>query len=481
MKIFGVTRWWMFVLAAAACAQTVGKDPGVVQAVQLARTWLEAQRAYEQIPGVSAAIVHGQEVLWLGGFGAADLSSGRLADAQTLYSICSISKLFTSIGVMQQRDSGKLQLDDPVRRHLPWFALKRAEGEGEITVAGLLAHASGLPRESDYPYWTAPDFAFPTRKQVMERVSAQEPLYAPWKAFQYSNLGLTLAGEVLAAASGTSCEEYARTRILEPLGMRSTSPDMPEAERGARLATGYSARDRQGARKPLPFFKANAVAPAAGYASTAEDLARFASWQFRLLARGGSEVLRATSLREMYRVHWAEPDFETLRGLGFQIWRKDSKRFVGHGGGCPGYRSHFLLMPEENIATVFLSNAQGVEAERWAQVLYDVVAPAVKTAVKEPGKAKAPGASLAAYVGTYDAQPWGGERAVVPWEDGLALLPLPTFDPLKAMEKWKKTGEHRFRRLRTDDSLGEEIVFEMGTVGTAVRFRQHSNTHPRLR
>ena len=96
-------------------------DVRVVSALELARTWLEAQRAYDQIPGVSAAIVVDQQVLWSGGFGQADLASGRAASADTIYSICSISKLFTSVAVMQQRDAGKLRLDDPVAQHLPWF------------------------------------------------------------------------------------------------------------------------------------------------------------------------------------------------------------------------------------------------------------------------------------------------------------------------------------------------------------------------
>jgi CubicO group peptidase (beta-lactamase class C family) len=103
---------------------SIATDPRVVSALELGRTWLEAQRAYDQIPGISAAIVVDQQVLWSGGFGQADLAAARPATADTIYSICSISKLFTSVAVMQQRDAGKLRLDDPVSMHLPWFALK---------------------------------------------------------------------------------------------------------------------------------------------------------------------------------------------------------------------------------------------------------------------------------------------------------------------------------------------------------------------
>jgi CubicO group peptidase (beta-lactamase class C family) len=476
------------VFATGARAQTppacgpaaLAEDPRVASALELATAWLEAQRAYERIPGVSAAVVHDQQVLWSGGFGFADRDAGRPATADTIYSICSISKLFTAIAVMQQRDAGRLRLDDPVGKYLPWYGLAQTKGEGDVTIEGLLTHASGLPRESDYPYWSG-DFRFPTRDEVVARISSQVALYAPETAFQYSNLGLTLAGEVAAAASGVAYADYVKAQILDPLGLASTTPEMPEAERGRRLAGGYGALDREGGRVALPFFRANGIAPAAGYASTVVDLARFAAWQFRLLERGGCEVLAATTLREMHRVHWVEPDLETLWGLGFAVRRGDGKLFVGHGGSCPGYRSELLLQPEEKVATVFMANAQGVDAGGFARRLYDIVAPALKAAKKEPGKGQAPDPGLRRYSGSYSLAPWGGEALVLPWEDGLGVVELPTMQPLKELEKLKPVGEHRFRRVRKDETLGEEIVFEMGPDGRAARYWQHSNPFERVR
>ena len=377
--------------APAPSTAALAQDPRVVSALELARSWLEAERAYERIPGISVAIVRDQDLLWEGGFGQADVADGRPAAADTLYSICSISKLFTSIAVMQQRDAGKLRLDDPVARQLSWFHLKHAEGEGDVTIEGLLTHASGLPQEPNIAYWSAPDFPFPSREEIVAKVPTIDALYAPEATFQYSNIGFTLLGEIVAATSGQAYGAYAKEKILAPLGLTSTTPEIPVGERGKRLAVGYSSRDREGKRQPLPFFTINAVAPAAGYASDAGDLARFASWQFRLLANGGTEVLKATTLREMQRIHWAEPDFEMLWGLGFHIWRSGDKTFVGHDGSCPGFRSALLISRTDRIATVFLANAQSLDAQDWAQKLYDIVAPAVAAAVKEPGKAQDPG------------------------------------------------------------------------------------------
>ena len=470
------------VLSLPARAQTVAADPRVAAAVELAQTWLDAQRAYDLVPGVSAAIVHDQEVLWSHGFGWADVAGKRPASPSTIYSICSISKLFTSVAVLRERDAGHLHLEEPVSKYLPWFKLKKTEGEGDITIEGLLTHASGLPRESDSPYWSPPDYRFPTHEQIVERLSSQSALYPPETYFQYSNLGLTLAGEVVSATSKTPYDAYVRTNILEPLGLKSTTTEMPEAERGKRLATGYTALDREGKRQAMPFFQARGIGPAAGFASTAEDLARFASWQFRLAEKGGTEILKATSLKEMQRVHWVDPDFETMRGLGFSILRGEGgKAFVGHDGACPGYRTSLLLSPSDEIAIAFLSNANGVDSLAYARDLFDIVAPAVRAAVKEPEKAKAPDPAMRRYAGTYGAQPWTGEAAVLPWEDGLALIFLPTDEPVRDLVRLKKTGENTFRRIRKDETLGEEVVFEMGADGRAVRFTRHSNPHERLK
>ena len=473
-------------LAAAAIgarpvpAQSVADHPRVRQALALLQTWLEAQRAYDQVPGVSGAVVHDQQVLWKGGYGYSDLAQRAPATESTIYSICSISKLFTSVAVMQQRDAGHLRLDDPVGKHLPWFDIRRSNPEsGDVTIEGLLTHASGLPRESDHPYWTGPEFPFPTREQVIAGLHNQTTLYPAETYYQYSNLGLTLAGEVVSAASRMPYPQYVRARILDPLGLASTTPEMPEYERGKRLATGYSILTRDGTRKPLAFFQARGIAPAAGYASTAEDLARFASWQFRALRDPRDPVLGANTLREMHRVHWTESDFSVTYGLGFMVWRDADKTFVGHGGTCPGYRTQLLLRPEEKLATVFLANAIGVNAEVWAQRMYDIVAPAVRAAVRDTlRRVDADAAIMDRYVGTYETT-FSGEIAVVRWEDGIAMLSLPTMDPLRGLTRLKKTGEHTFRRIRRDDALGEEVRFVMGPDGRPTHYVVHNNVYRR--
>lgn len=476
-----------------ADARPLTDHPRVAQALRLLEVWMDAQRAYEQVPGLSAAVVHGDELLWSAGFGVTDREAGTPATPETIYSICSISKLFTALAVLQLRDSGELALADPVGEHLPWLTITQAYPEGPaVTVWGLLTHSSGLPRESDFPYWSAPDFAFPTREEVRERLAEQETLYPAAATFQYSNLGLTLAGEIVAQVSGRPYGEYVEEEILAPLGLADTRPEMPDPAAEPRLATGHGARTREGVRRPVPPFQARGIAPAAGFSSTALDLASLASWQLRVLEEDGDDVLSANTLREMQRVHWLEPDWETARGLGFGVYRVGETTFVGHSGSCPGYRSTLWIERESRIGAAALANASGIGTELFVRRAHEVLAPAVKEAEEEAGEAE-PGETaepvpaddpdLERFTGTYSLQPWGGEVEVLPWKDGLALLYLPTEDPLESLDELRRVepeGENRFRRVRDDGELGETVVFEEDETGQVVALVQHSNRYPRI-
>ncbi len=481
-----MSRTICFLLAAAlvskiSIANDLKDDPRVQTALNLLEVWAEAEMAYADIPGVSMAVVHDQDLLWSRAFGFADRERKAQAETDTIYSICSISKLFTAIGVLQLRDRGKLELDDPVSQHLPWFDIQQSyEGAPPATVRGILTHSAGLPRESDHPYWTYPEYSFPTREQIIDRVSEQKTLYPEGRYFQYSNLGLTLAGEIVAQVTGQPYAEYSRRNILDPLGLSDTSTEIPVQHRGGRFAMGYSGKRREGGREPLTFFQVNGIAPAAGYASTVLDLAKFASWQFRLLSNDGEEVLKASTLREMQRVQWMDPDWKTTWGLGFSVSRRDDKTFVGHGGSCPGFRSDLLLQTKDKFASVSMANASDADASKFTRNAYRIVAPAIADAAAATEKAKAPDSSLARYVGTYESG-WGGEIAVLPWKDGLAMLFLPTDNPMDALEALKPVGENRFRRVRRDDGeLAEEVVFTVEN-GKVIRFTRHNNHSPKIR
>src|SRR5262249_23984056 len=134
--------------------------PEVRAALDLFVAWIEYRLVYWSLPSVAVALVHDQELLWAQAFGEADTERHVPATPATRYRIGSVTKLFTATAIMQLRDAGKLRLDDPVVKHLPWFKIARErDHEGvELTVRQLLSHTSGLPREAAFPYWETMEF-----------------------------------------------------------------------------------------------------------------------------------------------------------------------------------------------------------------------------------------------------------------------------------------------------------------------------------
>jgi CubicO group peptidase (beta-lactamase class C family) len=446
--------------------------PEVKGALAAIDAWVEGVRTYERIPGVSIGIIRDQDLIWNNGYGYSNLETKRPADADTLYSICSISKLFTSIGIMQLRDANKLTLRDSVGEHLDWFNITQAHSDsGPITIESLLTHSSGLPRESDFPYWNGPDLPFPTRQQMIEKLKTQNTLYPAQHYFQYSNLALSLAGEIVQEQSGQGYQEYIKANILGPLGLSSTRTYYPEKMRGDELAVGYTGIRRSGTREPVKPFFTRGITAAAGFTSSVNDLATFASWQFRLLEEGGDEVLNANTLREMHRVHWVDPDWETTWGIGFAIQRVEDMTIIGHGGGCPGYITNFSMTTKDKIATVVLTNAGDGPARNVAQNVLKTISAALKEA-KTPPEDDVPDFSM--YEGNYEAPPWGGEVAIRQWGDQLVVIDIPSDDLGEAMIKLKHDSSHTFVRLTDDDEPREPWVFEMADDGKAVRIFRHS-------
>ncbi len=224
----------------------VGAQSEVGSAIRLFEAWVETQIAYRGLPGISLGVVYDQELIWSRGIGFHDLQQQAPATPSTIYRIASITKLFTSTAILQLRDAGMLSLDDPVAQRLPWFQIQQQQQDARaITIRQLLTHTSGLPREAAFPYWT--DGVFPTREELIAALAHQAAVFAPETRWKYSNLALTLAGEIVAATSGQPYAEYVDRHILQPLGMRSTSVTLPDDQR-PRLATPYGRRMPDGSR-----------------------------------------------------------------------------------------------------------------------------------------------------------------------------------------------------------------------------------------
>jgi CubicO group peptidase (beta-lactamase class C family) len=464
-------------------AQSADKDAAAVQppspryqdAVRLIDAWLEAQQAYDRVPGMSVAIVNGQELLLSKGYGSTDAAGKVPATSRSIYSICSITKLFTAMGVMQLVENGKLNLDDDIKKHLNWFSIQESEsGSGPISIRSLLTHSSGLPREADFPYWSGPDFSFPNTEQLRAKLLTQKALYRPLDHYQYSNLGMTLAGDVLVQMSGQTFESFLANTFTTPLAMNDTRPFIPMELYGKQMAVGFSSIKRDGTRNLLKPYDTYALQAVAGITSTVDDMAKFVSWQFRLLKTGKTEILRAATLRDMQRVHWTDPDWKVTRGLGFQIAQENGKTMVGHTGTCPGYKSALAMVPKDELAAIVMINAY-TEPEKYTRGIHKLLNK-VKTA--EAGSAPKP--DLERFAGLYNLPVRGPEMVIVPWQGKLAMLTLPADDPSR-IEVLRLVKDTLFRRVNDDGSDGEEFRFEANAKGEIVRAWTPSQKLERIR
>jgi CubicO group peptidase (beta-lactamase class C family) len=450
-------------------------NPEAAAQFQLLEKWIQAQMESRSLPGLSVGVVFDQNLVWARGFGLTDLEKKTPASPASIYRIASITKLFTTTALMQLRDQGKLRLDDPVSKYLPWFAIKNTFPDAPtITVEHLITHTSGLPRESAFPYWT--DHKFPTREEMIEALKKQETVFPSETRWKYSNLALALAGEVVAAASGEAYEAYIQNHILTPLGLKDTSVYLSE-EHKKRLVIGYGRRLPDGSHKIISFIDSKGITPAANMSSTVEDLAKFISLQFRLEGKlGGSQVLKGTTLREMQRIHWLQPSWKSGQGLGFWINRMGERTIVGHEGWVGGYRTKIGFCPDEKIGVIVLTNADDGDPGFFLEHIYGIIAPAVLKAAYPPAKPAQPDPSWKIYLGRYeDTADFDTEVMIVGGK--LVMYGLsypPEANPQGELTELAPVAKHTFR-MTGENGDGELVIFELGPDGKVKRIKTGEN------
>lgn len=292
---------------------------------RLVRDIREGQ-AQGRIPALSVAVHRADRPLWtyqVGGSG-----TPRPLDASTLFRMGSITKTFTAVLVLQCRDEGLLDLDDPLSAHLP------VPAHGELTIRRLLSHTSGIQREPYGDVWDT--LVAPDLDRLLAELDRAERVLAPGRRFHYSNLGVALLGHLVGRLRGGTWAEVLAAKVLQPLGLHDivTTPD-------DRAAVGYlvdAYSDHARPEQPLDFA---AVGPAAQLWSTAADLARWAAFLAdpTTVDPSGS-ILNPSTLDEM-RWPVSPTDSEIWAasfGLGLiLVPRADRVMHVGHDGAMPGF------------------------------------------------------------------------------------------------------------------------------------------------
>lgn len=307
------------------------------------RGFAEELVASGRTPGATVAVTSADADLWAVAAGQADPAAGVPMTVETLGLIGSISKSATALLVLQAREQGLLELDDPVSRHLPWFAVRNPHGE--ISLRHLLMHTAGLPGDVSPGPPSAANVAL---------LAGIEPAWPPGLRHHYSNPGYAALGLVVEAVYGRPVGVLLQERVLDPLGMSASLPAIGEAARD-RLSAGHWTRDQERGWAPSnPLVAAPWVPYEAAdgcICSTLADMCRYA----RMLLARGRPLVSPASFGLMVSDTVDDPD-GGVYGYALRIERVDGVELVGHSGGMVGHHAQLLCDREHGLAAVALIN-----------------------------------------------------------------------------------------------------------------------------
>ncbi|MEV4513017.1 serine hydrolase domain-containing protein [Dactylosporangium sp. NPDC049525] len=279
-------------------------------------------QADARVPALSVAIHRADRPLWT-------FTVGADVDARSQLRIGSVTKTFTAVLVMQCRDEGLLDLDDPISRHLP------VKAHGDLTVGRMLSHLSGLQREPFGDVWDT--MQAPDVDTLLDQLDRAERVLPAGQRFHYSNLAIALLGHLAGRLRGGTWEEVLRERILDPLGLDDT------VVTPSRAVVGYQVDAWSDYAHPEPPDDFGAVGPAAQLWSTAADLAKWAAFLADPKAVDqSSAVLAVETVEEMRAPRAVTEDVLWARGLGLGLIlqpQPGAERIVhvGHDGAMPGF------------------------------------------------------------------------------------------------------------------------------------------------
>lgn len=319
---------------------------------------LEKALADFEVPGLGLAVVRGGEVVYAKGLGLRDREKKLPVTADTLFAIGSTTKAMTSTLLGMLADEGRLEWDVPVRRYLPWFALKDPALSERLTVRDLVTHRSGLPRH-DLLWYNNNEG---TRRGLVERIAHLDLTADLREKFQYNNLMYATAGYLAGELGGSSWEELIRARLFTPLGMRRTTLSVLDSERDADHALPY---DKKGdALVRIPFRRIDLVGPAGSVNSSASEMARWLLFNLAGGKVGDRQLVQRATLADIHAPHMVSggpaerPEILPVGyGHGWSIDAYRGHRRVSHGGGIDGFVTMVTLFPDDDLGIVSFVNA----------------------------------------------------------------------------------------------------------------------------
>jgi CubicO group peptidase (beta-lactamase class C family) len=320
-----------------------------------------------EVPGMGIAIVKDGQVVLARGYGVKRLGSPDKVDADTRFGIASNTKAFTALALGMLVEEGKLEWDAPVVNYLPQFMMWDPWVTRQITVRDILVHRSGLGLGAGDLLWWPPTTYTPP--EIMRRLRYIEPATSFRSAYAYDNVLYLVAGQLIQAVSGQSWSDFVTTRIIRPVGMKeATTTHAAASDVGGNVASTHARVD--GVVQVVKPFSDPNTDPAGGINAGANDMARWMIAQMDSGRVGDKHLWKPSTTRAQWSLVTPLPTGPAPKelapytanfqgyGLGFFLRDYRGQKMVTHTGGLPGYVSLLMMLPNQKVGVVVLTNQE---------------------------------------------------------------------------------------------------------------------------
>jgi CubicO group peptidase (beta-lactamase class C family) len=327
---------------------------------------LEAELKENGTPGAALAVVLGDQVILLEGYGVASVETGEAVTPDHLFRIGSTTKLMTAIALAMMADAGKLDLTLPVASYVPDLA----GPFGSVSAHQLLSHTAGIrDQPADYGLHDEPALA-----EFVRGWKTDYRLAAPGRLFSYSNPGYALAGLVLQEVAKKPYADAMKAILFEPLGMAS-STFRPTDAMTRPLSQGHDAKENGDLVVVRPFADDSRQWPNGFLMSSARELSRFAVAFLNGGRLEGKEVIPPAVIARLMtpaaEIPYELPDMKRPRyGYGLFLHDWNGASIAEHAGTMPGFTCIFKMAPAERVAVVLLANQEGVRFEKTMEAAF---------------------------------------------------------------------------------------------------------------
>jgi len=335
--------------------------------------YVDGQMREQRLPGLALGIVQGDQIVHLKGFGVAD-PSGRAVTPQTPFMIGSVTKSFTALAIMQLVEQGKVNLDTPIQRYLPWFRVADEAASAQITVRQLLNQTSGLSRATGNQFQASHDMhpdALERQARWLSTANLTQPVGA---GFQYSNANWWPLGMLIQTVSGQPYDVYIQQHILAPLEMRQSFTAVVDAQAQG-LATGYRYWfGRYLPTDPQDSGHYRGMLPQGGVISSAEDMAHYLIAHLNQGRYNGKAILSPAGMAEVQRPAVPLGSADMFYAMGLDVGPTDGVPTLSHDGSMFNFHANLVLIPEGQWGIMLLENAENLPDEFGPQRLQGIAA-----------------------------------------------------------------------------------------------------------